>query len=89
MPPIRNPHAISPRLTCIESWLDADLGEHQVIYLFVLIIRLMVALCLFSLWLCWALIAVPALIICQARGNQSVARSWERSLRWHRHLHLF
>jgi hypothetical protein len=39
-----------------------------------------------SLWLCWAVVAVPASIVASARGNQRSAREWQRSLRWGRML---
>ena len=54
-----------------------------------MLIRLMIAICVLSLWLCWALIALPMVLIMSATGNPRAAKSLERSLRWHRHFHLF
>jgi hypothetical protein len=51
--------------------------------LVVLMIRLTIAMCVLSLWLCWAMIAFPAMLIASACGNRQAARSFERSMRWH------
>lgn len=49
-----------------------------------LMIKLMIATVVLSLWLMWALIALPVMLIASATGNQRSARSWQRSLRWRR-----
>jgi hypothetical protein len=49
-----------------------------------LLIRLMVAVVLIGIWLCFAAIAVPVMLLCAVTGNRAGARSLERSLHWRR-----
>jgi hypothetical protein len=57
--------------------------------LIMLFIRLVWLMLVVELWLCWALIALMALIICSATHNQRAARSWSRSLSWHTWHRIF
>ena len=54
------------------------------VFLFIRLMWLMLVLCL---WLTWAIIAVPVMLILSATGNHAAARSWQRSLRW-RHIDI-
>ena len=56
------------------------------IYLIVVLFRLMWFLLVASVWLCWALVALTAMLIASASGHQGAARSWQRSMRWGRFL---
>jgi hypothetical protein len=49
--------------------------------------RLTVMMLVLCVWLMWAMIALPVIIIASATGNHATSRSWQRSLRW-RHLRL-
>lgn len=53
------------------------------IYMF---IKLMIKLMALSVWVCWAMLALTAMLIASATGHQRAANQWARSLRWH---HLF
>ena len=53
------------------------------IYLF---FKLMIKLVVFSVWVCWAMLALTAILIASATGHQRAANQWAHSLRWH---HLF
>lgn len=45
-------------------------------------IKLFILLVMMEAWLLWAMIAFPVALIASARGNDRVARQWQRSLRW-------
>lgn len=53
-------------------------------YLIILFVRLMAWMFMLSLWLMWAMIALPIALIASLAGNERVARQWMRSLRWPR-----
>ena len=54
------------------------------VFLFIRLMCLMLVLCL---WLTWAMIALPVMLILSATGNHAASRTWQRSLRW-RHIHI-
>lgn len=56
------------------------------IYLVIVFVRLMWFMLVASVWLCWALVALTAMLIASATGHQGAALSWQRSLRWGRFL---
>lgn len=51
-----------------------------------MLIKLMIKLMVLSVWVCWAMLALTAILIASATGHQRAANQWARSLRWH---HLF
>jgi hypothetical protein len=51
-----------------------------------LLIRLMIAVFVMCIWLCWAVIALPMVAILSAAGHHRAARTWERSMLWRRRL---
>jgi hypothetical protein len=53
-------------------------------YLIVMFVRLTVWFFMLSLWLIWAIVALPIALIASITGNDRAAHQWMRSLRWRR-----
>ena len=54
------------------------------IFLFYLMFKWTVKLCIGVVWLYWAVIALTVALILSLAGRDRAARQWQRSLRWRR-----